>query len=50
MDFNLAGSTLFSNWIAWREQLLAPSSFAVALLVAVAFHMWEVGHNVFKAW
>jgi hypothetical protein len=41
---------LFTSRLAWREQLLAPSSFAVALLVAVAFHMWEVGHNVFKAW
>ena len=33
-----------------REALITPSTLLLALLVAVAFHTLEVGHNVFKRW
>jgi hypothetical protein len=36
--------------LASREGLLAPAMVTTALLLAVAFHTLEVGHNVFKRW
>jgi len=35
---------------AWRENLLDLRKLIVVLIVAGSFHLWEVGHNVFKAW
>jgi hypothetical protein len=40
----------FVSSLAWRERLLDPKTLALSLVVAGAFHTWEVGHNVFKAW
>jgi hypothetical protein len=34
----------------WSENLLRGTAFGAALVIAGAFHFWEVGHNVFKAW
>jgi Protein of unknown function with HXXEE motif len=36
--------------LAWRENLVSVTTLPSALLIAAAFHTWEVGHNVFKAW
>jgi hypothetical protein len=36
--------------VAWRENLLDLRKLILTLLVAGSFHIWEVGHNVFKAW
>ena len=35
---------------AFRDGLLDAGTAGAALLIAGAFHLWEVGHNVFKAW
>jgi hypothetical protein len=35
---------------AFGDGLLNAESGSVALVIAGAFHLWEVGHNVFKAW
>lgn len=35
---------------AFREGLLAGLPAAASFVIASAFHTWEVGHNVFKAW
>jgi hypothetical protein len=40
----------FISHLAWRESLLNAATLPLALVVAAAFHTWEVGHNVFKAW
>jgi len=40
----------FVSHCAMSENLLDAKSVTTALLVAGAFHFWEVGHNVFKAW
>jgi len=36
--------------LALREDLLTGRSLVAAIVIATAFHTWEVGHNVFKAW
>ena len=36
--------------LAYKEGLLGVGSLLVTLVIAVIFHTWEVGHNVFKAW
>lgn len=40
----------FISRAVWSENLLRGSMFGAALVIAGAFHFWEVGHNVFKAW
>src|ERR1051326_4953032 len=40
----------FVSSVAWRENLLDLRRFIVVLIVAGSFHIWEVGHNVFKRW
>ena len=35
---------------AQREGLTSLGSWMTALGIAAVFHVWEVGHNVFKAW
>lgn len=35
---------------ALREGVISPALLAVALLLALAFHVLEVGHSVFKRW
>ncbi len=36
--------------LAWSENLLNAPTLISGLVIAGAFHTWEVGHNVFKAW
>ena len=36
--------------LAYQEGLLDVGSLLVTLAIAGVFHIWEVGHNVFKAW
>jgi hypothetical protein len=36
--------------LAVREALLGPAALLVALALALAVHVLEVGHNVFKRW
>ena len=36
--------------LAWQESLLDFRKLITVLIVAGSFHVWEVGHNVFKAW
>ena len=40
----------FVSSLAWRENLLDLGTLTAGLVIAGAFHTWEVGHNVFKAW
>ena len=40
----------FVSRLAWRENLLDAATLTASLVIAGAFHAWEVGHNVFKAW
>jgi hypothetical protein len=40
----------FIAHLAWRESLINAATLPLALVVAAAFHTWEVGHNVFKTW
>ena len=41
---------LFLSRLAWRENLLNAPTLISGFVIAGAFHTWEVGHNVFKAW
>lgn len=36
--------------LALSEGFLSVSTLIATLVLAVGFHTWEVGHNVFKAW
>jgi len=36
--------------LAWSEGLLNAGTISASFVIAGAFHTWEVGHNVFKAW
>ena len=40
----------FLSRLAWRENLMSAGALTAALIIGGAFHTWEVGHNVFKAW
>ena len=41
---------VFLSRLAWRENLIGLRSLAAILILGGAFHTWEVGRNVFKAW
>jgi hypothetical protein len=36
--------------LAYRDHLLTIRSATVLFLLGAVFHLWEVGHNVFKMW
>jgi hypothetical protein len=39
-----------TTMLAFKENLLDMGTLIASLVLAGVFHVWEVGHNVFKAW